>query len=324
MKSVGFIISHKENEQRRALIPEDIDLIPQELRKNIFLERGYGEVLGYSDAIYQEKGISIVSREEALTKDILVDPKIGDGDYIHHLHKGQTIFGWVHAVQNKEIADSIIRNQATAIAWEDMYYAGKHTFWRNNEIAGEAAIMHAYSLYGIFPYETKVALLGNGNVARGAYRILISLGADVTQYNRRSEGLFHQEIDQYDVIVNAILWDTNRADHIIYKEDLKRLKPGALIIDISCDRAGGVETSIPTTIESPTYDVDGITHYVVDHTPSIFFKTISRSLSKIVATRIPLIMQDQLSEELEKAIAIKDGKIIDHRIIDFQNRNSNT
>lgn len=255
-----------------------------------------------------------------LKKDILVDPKIGDGEYLDNLRQGQIIFGWVHAVQNRDIADKIINNKATAIAWEDMYHSGRHTFWRNNEIAGEAAIMHAYSLHGIFPYETKVALIGTGNVARGAYRILVSLGADVVQYNRRSEKLFIEEMDQFDVIVNALLWDTSRKDHIINKEDLKKLKHGALIIDISCDRAGAIETSIPTTIENPTYVVDGVTHYVVDHTPSIFFKTISRSLSEIVVDNLPMIMTGELSDELISATAIRDGEIIDRRIIDFQGR----
>ena len=201
-----------------------------------------------------------------------------------------------------------------------MYTCGRHTFWRNNEIAGEAAIMHAYSLYGVFPYETNVALLGNGNVARGAYRILVSLGANVTTYNRRSERLFREEMGNYDVIVNAILWDTSRKDHIIYKEDLRRLKSGALIIDISCDRAGGIETSIPTTLNNPTYVIDGITHYVVDHTPSIFYRTVSKELSAIVCRTLPLILLDDLNEELFNAMSIERGVIKDQRIIDFQNR----
>lgn len=322
MKTAGFIISHKENEHRRALLPENVDRIPIECRAYIYIENGYGLDLGYSDSAYSDKGLKICSREDVLLQDILVDPKIGDGEYLAALKPGQTVFGWVHAVQNRPIADNIINNRATAIAWEDMYQGGRHTFWRNNEIAGEAAIMHAYSLHGIFPYETKVALLGNGNVARGAYRILVSLGADVVQYNRRSEQLFQAEMGQYDVIVNAILWDTSRKDHIIYKEDLKRLKKGCLIIDISCDRAGAVETSIPTTILAPTYLVEGVTHYVVDHTPSIFYKTISRALSNIVSERLPLIMRGELSDELKGALCIQDGTILDKRIIEFQGRNS--
>ena len=320
MKTAAFIISKKENEKRRALIPEDISNIPGELVNNIYVESGYGEILGYSDLDYSRRGVNVVSREEALEKDILVDPKIGDGEYLKNLKENQIIFGWVHAVQNRDITDSIINAKATAIAWEDMHTDGRHTFWRNNEIAGEAAIIHAYSLHGIFPYETNVALLGNGNVARGAYRILVSLGAAVTTFTRRSEGLFQKEMDKFDVIVNAILWDTSRNDHIIYKDDLKRLKPGALIIDISCDRAGGIETSVPTKLSDPVYVVDGITHYVVDHTPTIFHKTISKELSKIVSERLSLIMTGNLNNELRNAMAIHQGSIIDNRIIDYQNR----
>ena len=83
------------------------------------------------------------------------------------------------------------------------------------------------------------------------------------------------------MIINAILWDTTRKDHIIYRSDLKRMKRGSIIIDISCDRNGGIETSVPTTIENPIYVVDGVAHYVVDHTPSLFYKTTSGSLSEV-------------------------------------------
>lgn len=320
MKTAAFIISRKENEKRRALIPSDIQSIPENLRENIFIEKGYGDVLGFNDTDYEREGICAITHKEALMKDILVDPKIGDAEYLKELLPGQIIYGWVHAVQNRDITDSIVNAGASAIVWEDMYTDGRHTFWRNNEIAGEAAIMHAYALYGIFPYETKVALLGNGNVARGAYRILVSLGAKVTVYTRRSEALFRKEMGNYDVIVNAILWDTARKDHIIYRDDLKRLKSGALIIDISCDRAGGIESSIPTTLADPTYIEDGITHYVVDHTPSIFYRTISKELSAHVVRTLPLIMNGILSEELSKALAIENGIIKDNRIKEFQNR----
>ena len=106
------------------------------------------------------------------------------------------------------------------------------------------------------------------------------MGADVTVYDRRTEKLLWDEIGSYDVFVNGILWDTSRKDHIIYKEDLLKMKRGAMIIDISCDRNGGVETSVPTTLDKPVYTVDGITHYAVDHTPTLFYKTISESLSE--------------------------------------------
>lgn len=318
MKTISFIISHKENEKRRALIPADIRKIQH--KSAIYVERGYGNVLGYSDDDYSDCGVHICSRNEALNKDILCDPKIGDAEYLAYLHKGQIIWGWIHAVQNKEIAEKIINSQATAIAWEEMFYKGKHLFWRNNEIAGEAAIMHAYSLYGIFPYDTKVALIGNGNVARGAYKILVSLGADVTQYTRKTEQLFREELDKYDVIVNALLWDISRKDHIIYKKDLIRMKRNSLIIDISCDKCGAIESSIPTTINNPIYTVNGVIHYVVDHTPSIFYQTISKELSSVCANYIDYLIEGNFDSVLNKALIIKDGNVIDNKIIEFQNK----
>ncbi len=317
MKHIGFVISHKENENRRALVPEDLAKIKHP--EYICIETGYGDVLGYTDKDYSDKGAVIVSREEALRCPVVCDPKIGDADYLDRLY-GQTIFGWIHAVQNKDICDKIVDNNLTAIAWEDMYADGRHTFYRNNEIAGEAAIMHAFLLHGVFPYGLKVAVLGRGNAAMGAIKALHYLGAQVTTYDRRTERQFTTDLPKYDIIVNAILWDTRRTDHIIYATDLKRMKHGAMIIDISCDRAGGIETSVPTTIEKADYIVDGIRHYVVDHTPSLFYKTSSRDISEAVAGYIDSLIEDNIDEVLRKSMCIKEGKILDRRILDFQNK----
>ena len=317
MKTIGFPISHKENEKRRAIIPRDLALI-----KNcdyIYIEQGYGDVLGYSDADYQQYGVHISTREEVLKQDIICDPKIGDAEYLNTLHS-QLIFGWVHAVQNRDITDVILLQKLTAIAWEDMFEGGRHLFWRNNEIAGEAALCHAYLLHGIFPYNTKVAVIGRGNVARGALRTLNFMGADVVVYDRHTEKLLSKEIGEYDVIVNALLWDTTRKDHIIYREDLQRMKKGAMIIDVSCDRAGAIETSIPTTLENPTYVVDGITHYVVDHTPSLFYKTTSECISEVVCRFIDDLIEALDNDVLNTAVSISEGKIVDQRIIEFQHR----
>ena len=317
MKTIGFPISHKENEKRRAIIPRDLALI-----KNcdyIYIEKGYGDVLGYSDADYQQYGVHISTREEVLKQDIICDPKIGDAEYLNTL-QNQVIFGWVHAVQNRDITDVILQQKLTAIAWEDMFEGGRHLFWRNNEIAGEAALCHAYLLHGIFPYNTKVAVIGRGNVARGALRTLNFMGADVVVYDRHTEKLLSKEIGEYDVIVNALLWDTTRKDHIIYKNDLQRMKKGAMIIDVSCDRAGAIETSIPTTLEDPTYVVDGITHYVVDHTPSLFYKTTSECISEVVSRFIDNLVEEGDNTILTNALSIQDGTIIDQRIVEFQHR----
>lgn len=317
MKTVGFLISHKENEKRRAMMPDDIVKVKN--REYLFFEKGYWEIFGIRDEEAEKMGVQFVSREEAKKKDIICDPKIGDAEYLSSL-QDQIIFGWVHAVQNRDITDHIIDNQLTAYAWEDMFNSGRHVFWRNNEIAGEAAIMHAFQCYGDMPYNAKVALIGAGNVARGALKILTLLGADVTVYTRQTEALLRKELECYDVFVNALLWDVTRKDHIIYREELKRLKSHALIIDISCDKAGAIETSVPTTLEDPIYMVDGIMHYVVDHTPSLFYRMVSRELSKVVVEYIDELITGKITDTLYAAKIIDHGQIVDKRINQYQNR----
>ena len=317
MKTIGLPISRKENELRRAVVPEHLAKV--EHCEQLYFETGYGEVLGFSDEDYAKYGVHIASREEVLQKDIICDAKIGDADYLGDLHD-QTIFGWVHLVQNRDITDAVVNGRLTAYCWEEMFEKGRHTFWRNNEMAGEAAVMHAFRCYGEMPYNTKVALIGRGNVASGALRILTCLGADVTVYTRKTEQLIHDELDRYNVIVNALLWDTSRRDHIIYREDLKRLRPNALIIDVSCDRAGAIETSVPTTIDEPTYMVDGVMHYAVDHTPSLFYKTSSKGISEEVCRYLDQLILDQPGKVLLDSVGIRNGEILDQRIIAFQGR----
>ena len=318
LKTVGFPISHKENEFRRVIVPDHIALMKNP--KCLWFEKGYGEVLGIKDAEYAAQGCHISSREEILGKNIICDPKIGAAEYLGKLNKGQIIFGWIHAAQNRNITDSIVNNGLTAYAWEEMNDNGRHVFWRNNQLAGEAAIMHAFQCYGKMPYETKVAVIGRGNVAQGAVKMLTLLGAGVTQYDRDNEELLREKLSNYDVIVNGVLWDVTRKDHIISEKNLKQMKKDAMIIDISCDEAGAIETSIPTTIEKPTYMAGGILHYVVDHVPSLFFKTFTSSNSELIYPYLEQLITDKCDEVMKGALIISDGKIINQQIRDFQNR----
>lgn len=316
MQTIGFPISHKENECRRALVPEDVARVSHP--EALVFERGYGAVLGLEDADYLAIGARVAERAEVLSQAVVCDPKIGDAEYLDSL-RGQTVFGWVHAVLNRDITDKLIGGRLTAYAWEDMYEGGRHVFWRNNEIAGEAAISHAFMCHGIFPYTAKVAVLGRGNIARGALRTLNFMGADVMVYDRRTEALLREELPRYDVVVNAVLWDKMRQDHVIYREDLQRMRRGAMIVDISCDRAGAIETSRPTTIDTPTYVEEGIVHYVVDHTPALYYKSTSAAISQVLPPYLDALVAEDL-ESLAPALIVRDGAIVDRRISEYQNR----
>lgn len=320
MKTIGFIISHKNGERRRAIFPNDIKKNvknPQQL----FFEKGYGESVGVSDAEYIEAGCSIVSREEALACDVIADVKLGDADYLGEIAPNKILFGWAHAVQNIPFTSNILKNNHTVIAWEDIFENGRYIFYRNREVAGEAAIMHAYRYCGKMPYDTKVAILGNGQTAKGALRILHGLGAEVDVYNRRLEKLFREKMYEYDVLVNCVLWDTNRQDRIIYKEDLKKMRPGTLIIDVSCDPYLEIETSHPMPIDDPVYIVDDVVHYTVDNTPGMFPITITKVLSEGISRYVDYIIERDIADypqNLNTAVVIENGHIRDERITTFR------
>lgn len=315
---IGFPITHKENEGRRALIPGDLSKISNP--SSLVIESGYGENLGFSDDSFADFGVTIGNHEDTLACDVVIDAKIGDADYLLDLKEGTSIFGWIHATQNRDITDKLLKRRLRVYAWEKMFVGGRHVFWRNNELAGEAAVLHAFQCWGKMPYECTVAVIGRGNTARGAIRMLDKLGAKVFQYDRRTEALLREELPLFDAVVNCVLWDVSRTDHIISRSDLHRMRKGALIVDVSCDRNGGVETSLPTTIEQPTYIVDGIMHYVVDHTPALFHKTFSRENSALVCGYVNQFLSGELSEELKSSLIIDCGVILDQEIIEYQQR----
>ena len=212
----------------------------------------------------------------------------------------------------------MLQGKHSVLAWEEIFEDGRYIFYRNREVAGEAAVLQAFRYCGKMPYDTKVAIIGNGQTAKGAMRILHGLGARVDVYGRKLEGLFRKKMYDYDVIVNCVMWDTARGDHLICREDLKKMRRGTMIVDVACDPHMGIETSHETTIDDPVYTVDGVIHYAVDNTPAMFPKTVSKVLSEGFAPYVDDILEGTMPESLEKAMVIRDGEIYDERIRAFR------
>lgn len=183
-QTIGFLKSHKPDEHRIALLPQDLTHITHP--EMIYLETGYGQDLGICDTSYSNLGVQIVPRQIVLEQSIICEPKIGESDILSQLQAHQTIFGWIHAKQSLNITNALLATGVRVIAWEELSDNQQHTFWRNNELAGEAAILHAFLLTGQMPYDTKVALIGRGSVAFGATRVLQGLGAGCHRHSAQS------------------------------------------------------------------------------------------------------------------------------------------
>lgn len=318
MKTIGFAISRKKNEKRRALLPPDLFSIQNQDR--LFFEQGYGSVLDIPDQAYLDRGVNIVSTKNVYKQDIICLPKIHLCTEKSYFHEGQSLFGWINAVPGREITDFLCQKKMTAIAWEEMYKNGRHCFWRNNEIAGEAAVLHSIIYTGKSPGECKTAIIGMGNCGRGAFKILSQLGAEINVFNRDTIHQLDKNIGKYDIVVNAVKWDLFRKDHLIDENTLQKIKPGAVIVDISCDPGGGIQTSRPTTIDDPVYEINGVFHYAVDHTPALLYRTASKAISSVVKEYIDDLVTENVEKTLQTATVIKNGRIPDGRILRFQKR----
>ncbi len=188
--------SLKENEKRVAIHPEHIKLIPQEFRKQITFEEGYGLRFGTDDSTLANlTSKRVASRQEIFNNfDCVLMPKPLAQD-LKEVRKGAIIWGWPHCVQQKEITQISIDRKLTLIAWEEMFNWNKsgdktlHTFYKNNEIAGYAGVHHALGLVGItgsYGKSREAVILSFGSVSRGAIYALQGQGfTSITVYTRR-------------------------------------------------------------------------------------------------------------------------------------------
>jgi alanine dehydrogenase len=134
-----------------------------------------------------------------------------------------------------------------------------------------------------------------------------------------------EELAGADIICNGILQDTKNPVIFVGAGEVGRLKPRALIIDISCDEGMGFAFARPTSFEAPVFTVGaGVTYYSVDHTPSYLWSAASREISKALLPYLGLVAAGSSAWEadptIRRAIEIKDGFVLNRNILDFQCR----
>lgn len=234
-----------------------------------------------------------------------------------------------------------------------------HVFYRNNEMAGYCSVMHALDCAGLdghYGGRLRAVVLSLGSVSRGAIRALRARGIrDITVYTQRPPYQVHDEVmgcsyaqmvstesglvaiaedgarqpfvdvlaDAH-VIVNGILQDTERPLMFLEASEVDRLIPGALIIDVSCDEGMGFPFARPTTFEEPRFAVGRVSYYAVDHSPSRLWRSASWELSRVATPYLETILGGpeawERDETIARAVEIREGRIVNERILDFQGR----
>jgi N5-(carboxyethyl)ornithine synthase len=360
--------SRKEDERRIPIHPEHLIRLPEQIRRQLIFEEGYGTPFDISDSELSDQSGGVATRHELLANIgnvILAKPVLAD---FEELREGGILWGYPHCVQQRSHTQAAIDRKQTLIAFEDMFVwgpngqIGRHTFYKNNEMAGYCAVLHALQLKGIdghYGNQRKVIIFSFGAVSRGAIYALKARGfRDITiciqrpdhevreevldcEYFRIREGNEDEArmlvvehdgteqplidlINQSEIIVNGTLQKPDHPILFVVEDEISRLKPGSLIIDISCDEGMGFSFAKPTSFKNPMFKIGKVDYYAVDHTPSYLWESASRSISAALIVHLPTVLAGyeswQQNETIRQAVNIDVGVIQKPDIISFQNR----
>jgi alanine dehydrogenase len=307
-------------EKRIGLVPDAVNLLTHN-NHNVIVQSGVGEFINFSDKEYSDCGASIVeTAKEVYQADIILKVSPPNSEEIQFMKKNQTLISALQLkIQNPDFFKQLMDKKITAIAYdyiqdEDGIFPVVRSM---SEIAGNASILIAAEclsnlnngkgvlMGGVAGVSTTdVVVLGAGTVGEFAARSAIGLGASVKVFDnslyklRRIQDKLQTRIDtnminpkalekavrRADVLIGAIRTPDSRTPCLISEEMVKLMKPGSVIVDVSIDRGGCVETSEITSHKSPTFIKHGVIHYCVPNIPSRVARTASFSLSNIFSS----------------------------------------
>jgi len=349
---IGIPHERRPDENRVSLTPSGAgELIERGHR--VYVETLAGAGSGYTDHQYTQAGAQIVyTGEEAWGRGEVVlkvgRPMPGELD---NLAPGQILAGFLHLSAGKRQKIGSFQNaQATALAWEMVQTDSGDlpVLSPVSEIAGRLALQIAARLLenqsggkgtllsgapGVPPAE--VAIIGAGTVGMNAARSLTSMGAtvyildkDLSRLRRVEEACPHHIVTMMstphnlrkvigfsDVVIGAVQVTGARSPVVVTREMVRGMKPRSVIIDFSIDQGGCFETSRPSTLSSPTYVEEGITHWCVPNVTGAVSRTATHVFTNATLPYIHVITDRGLDAalvehpELDRGVVIRDGQI---------------
>ncbi len=329
---IGIPKEIKEHEYRVSATPAGVG----ELREGghrIIVENSAGEGSGFYDDEYKKAGAEL-SDKSALFKEAelilkVKEPLPSEYDFFK---EGQGLFTFLHLAANPGLTDFLLKRKITALAYETLEEKGATPLLAPmSEIAGRMApIVAAFYLQKVYGglgalltgvedgHAAHVLILGAGVVGMNALKVAVGMGADVTVVNRGPAKLRHidelykgkiktleatgenieSEASRADALIGAVYVTGARTPKLISREMVSRMKKGSVIVDVSVDQGGCVETTRPTTHNNPIYAVDGVIHYAVANMPGAYPRTSTLALTGKTLAYIKILA----GEGIEKAV----------------------
>lgn len=350
---IGIPREDHKFESRVPLTPEAVEILTENGHE-VVLEKDAGKASNYHDIDYSERGGLITdNRKMVFDTDLLLKITPPTHEEIEWLKERQTLISSFQAQINEDehYIRSLINKRVTAIAFEEIQ--DEHNCYpvvrSMSSIAGTTAVLIASEylsnvregkgvmlggIPGISP--TEVVILGAGTAAEYAVRAAMGLGSGVKVFDhsihrlRRlqnsvgqmiSTSIFHPKVilkalRSAEVLIGAIRTDHRRQEFFITEEMVKQMKPGSIIIDISIDRGGCIETSEQRTQGDPVFVKHGVIHYCVPNIPSRVARTASIAISNVFA---PIIMSTGeiggIANQLKEDVGFRHGVYIYNGIL---------
>lgn len=312
---IGVPKEIKNNENRIAVTPAGV----KELVANghtVYVQAGGGLGSGFTDEEYISAGAKMLPAIEDVYEiaEMIIKVKEPIGPEYKLIKKGQLLFTYFHFASDRELTDAMMAARPVCVAYETVRLANGQLplLIPMSEVAGRMSIQEACRFLekpqggrgvlmggvpGVKP--AKVLILGAGVVGRNAALMAAGLGADVTITDISLAVLRHvadvmpknvktlyssrhnieQELPTADVVVGSVLVPGAKTPHLVTRDMLALMQPGALLVDVAIDQGGCFETSHPTTHSEPTYVLDGITHYAVANIPGAVARTSTLALT---------------------------------------------
>ncbi|MBT3196702.1 MAG: alanine dehydrogenase [Gammaproteobacteria bacterium] len=344
---IGVPREVRDHEGRIALVPEAVATLIEK-GYQVIVESGGGLDSGFSDNTYRQAGALVVPNAAALygEAELIVKVKEPQPSELPLLRREHRLFCYLHLAADLERMEALRKIGLTAIAFETVEVDGVLPLLAPmSQIAGKLAVQIGAQLLhqtaggkgvllggvdGVAPGE--VVVLGGGSAGRAAISVAAALGAVVTVLVRSEEklaalasmgpnvnalrstrGEIARQVARADLIVGAVLVKGDRTPKLVTAEMVEQMEPGSVVVDISVDQGGCIETIRPTNYQNPTYSVGGVTHFGVTNMPGAVPRTASEALS---AALLPWVSQLAASDwsrvtPLREGVNVAEGEVRD-------------
>ena len=340
---VGVPKEIKDNEYRVALPPGGVEALSLAGHR-VLVQAGAGQGSGFRDEEFERSGAQVLGSAAEVWNgaEMIMKVKEPQASEFEYLRPDLLLFTYLHLAAEQTLTQELMRRKVAGVAYEtvELENGGLPLLTPMSEVAGRMSVQKA-ALYlekveggrgklmggvpGVRPAD--VVVLGGGVVGTNAAQIALGMGAHVTIIDKDLERLRYlsqvlhgnlttlasnprniaDSVRVADVVIGGVLIHGARAPQLVTREMISNMNPGSVVVDVSIDQGGCLETSRPTTHSDPIYLIDGVVHYMVTNMPGGVPRTSTYALSNATLPYALKLAEHGLKQAVRQDPALARG-----------------